>query len=424
MKNLWKLFAVSAFALVPVTANAAIAFGVADATDSTVCYAKDVEDIKKCNKVEGVKTIKVLASNATDGTTAADLEVTENFTIDKNLVVADLTVNANKDVTVNGTVTAADVEVMSNGSLTVKAVDNGNADLVGLTADNVTLMKGALTVTASNASSIFSKANTAKAIEKASNAATTIKTDGGKLTVVSGEINGAITAETSNSTISVKDVKGNVTLVKASTFTADNVTGTVTAYDNAKATIKEDITGSAVANDSAKIYAKSISDSAEVNGLGALIQYASNSATITATEGIIRQDAVDSYGDTHKTVYVGGVKTISLAKDETLVIDDTNNNIPDDFAITAINGAIVKNNTDDDMTIPVNGKAIKIEANSELVVDNGTDAPVDPTEPDKPTDPDKVPDVPKTGDTVLVSSALGLVSLIGLAATVKSRKFN
>lgn len=455
MKNLWKLFAVSAFALVPVTANAAAtvevdASGVCSkaASDTT---STNMEVLTACNvKKVGDKEVKSISIAGAldidkDITLSVPLNVTGALTVKaadnnsrrtvntKEVTATGITLEYNTALNAGGAVdvTTNDINVKALASLSVTASNDEGIALTAINAANVILTSGtSLTVSANNKNTnVKDSENTAVAVA-GDISVTGTKTSKSSVTVNNGVVNGDITA--TYTTVKVKDMTGDADLTN-STLTADKVDGGVDANASG-ATVKE-ITGAATAEgENAYVNAPKIGGAVTVDGEGAWAQFATAGQTVTVTKGMAKQKLTDADGKPYTLVKVADMKTVNgLASNERIEL----NTLADAKIVftNAAKGATIINKTASDLIVSINGKDVNIAAYDaadtdkkyEFVVAEGTETPVDPTEPTdpvKPTDPDNVPDVPKTGDTVLVSSALGLVSLIGLAATVKSRKFN
>lgn len=455
MKNLWKLFAVSAFAIVPVTANAAATVEVDTAGVCSKAAADttstNMEVLTACNvKKVGDKEVKSISITGAldidkDITLSVPLTVTGKLTVNatennarrsvsaKEVTAAGIELKYNTSLTTTGavSVTTNDIDVKASSALSVTASNDTGAALTAITAGNVNLAKGAnLSVSANNKNgNVKDSKNTAIAIAADINVATATAAEKAKVTVTNGDVTGDITVK--YTTVSVKDVTGDIDLTN-STLTAGKVTGNVDA--NASAATATEITLNATAEgENASVNSPKIGGTVEVNGKGAWAQFATAGSTVTVTEGMAKQKMTDSDGKPYTLVKVAEVKNVEgLASNERIVLGT----VADAKIVftKAAKGATITNATGQDIIVSINGKDVTIPADTTddknvYVVAEGTETPVDPDvkpeDPDnKPTDPDKVPDVPKTGDTVLVSSALGLVSLIGLAATVKSRKFN
>lgn len=447
MKNLWKLFAVSAFALVPVTANAAVTI-----TDDGVCTAADTNAMTECLENSATKSLKLTGSTYTfySGKTAnleeisadatATINVYGNVTV-KKINNADITVNIEKGgkltLTEASTVAAITADGKTDGATliakdltaTVTATEKATATITGTLTGDLTASKEAkVTVTATGDKAVFgdvtvnTKANVTVNASKVGIAgdvtlATAASDEEATLTVkastVRNAIEGAVTTN-GKSTLNVTsgEVAGVITMNDKSAFnaTSSKVTPAATSDIKGGTMIAKEIVGTNL----------------KISGVDAVVKYVSGSVTEAnfSAGTLVTTSKNDVTGLDEKIVTTKGVAEITIANGE--VYDVKNVDTTGVVAITAENGAIIRNSGTADKEVVINETKVKVAKDAKLVVNNGKPAePTKPEDPDnKPTDPDKVPDVPKTGDTVLVSSALGLVSLIGLAATVKSRKFN
>lgn len=442
--NLKKLFGFATIAA--CTFGFAMNVNAAASVTGTTCTATDMDELKECLSGKG----NYADIDALDITGVTN--ISENVTIKDMTVTADaLTVDSGKTLTLTnsplsgasltveyrGAVNATNSAITTTGEVKVLAEAKVTASVskAGAThaikAGTVSVAKGATLTASANGrnSAVADSKNEANAIE-----ATTLTANGSTVTVNAGILKAAV--EASEATIKALDIEGaTVKADKSSKVTAEKITAAVTANDNSSVTATE-IDGTATATkENASIKANKISGKVTVSGKGASVEYAE--ADVEVTEGIAKKNAKDDNGKPYVEVKVAKVDSVSLAANEVLVIENVTD-INEGFKITAVNGATIKNETDKDLVLSVNGQEVTVEIfdaaeDNAYVVGNGTDVPVDPTEPTDPTDPtnpekpgdgdDQPTDNPQTFDGILSYVGVALSSVGGLGVSLKKRLF-
>lgn len=443
--NLKKLFGFATIAA--CTFGFAMNVNAAAAVTGTTCTATDMDELKECLSGKGnyadIDTLDMSGvTNISEPVTIKDMTVTAGaLTVDsgKTLTLTNSPLSATSlTVEYKGVVNATNSAITATGEVKVLADAKVTASITkadathAIKAGTISVAKGAtLTAAANNKNSnVADSKNTANAIE-----ATTLTANGSTVTVTAGILKAAV--EASEATINALDVTGNVEADKTSKVKADKIDGNVTANDKSSVVAKE-ISGTADATkENASIKADKIEGAVTVNGKGASVEYADSAAAVTVTEGVAKKNAKDDNGKPYVEVKVAKVDSISLAANERLVIADVAD-LNEGFKITAVNGAIIENNTTSDLTLNVNGQEVTVEKyvaadDNAYVVGNGTDAPVDPTDPvdpGKPEDPNK-PNTgddqpsknPQTFDGILSYVGVALSSVGGLGVSLKKRLF-
>lgn len=437
--NLKKLFGFATIAACTfgfaMNVNAA---STASVDDDGVCTATtmDMDSLKDC--ASGKVNDKEVKSISITG----DFEITDSITIKYDITsTGKITVASNKTLTLtDAKLEAASLEVAYKGSVKTNSTIDANVDIKAegsltssvVTKDgnalsaiegNVVVRKGAtLNVSADNTNTKLPNAeNSAKAIEG------TLELTEATATISKGTVSGAVTLnEKSNLTATELDAVTVAADAKDVKVKADKITGLVTANENATVEAKE-ISGGATVNENATVKADKITGTITVNGEGATIQYVEGTTRPVPTKGIARWSTKDSNGKPYVEVIAVGVKSVSLAANEKLVVEDLDE-VADE--ITAANGATIENKTGNDkIVLTVNGKSVEIEKGEDkaLVVSNGTDTPVDPTDPtnpDKPNTGDDQPNKnPQTFDGILSYVGVALSSVGGLGVSLKKRLF-
>lgn len=409
-ENIMKTIAglsLAAVVMVPSVANAAATIS---GTNGEICTAATMTEFEDCiskknisggNDYSKVTKVTLTANYDIDGDGTDDaFKIDKNITVTDYEITNDIYVDSNKTLTLKGTSNVIGGVTVNKGTLNITT----KAD----TAISTTLdvVRGVANISADN-----TNGNAASSENSAVAVAGAVTVDAGTLKVTRGELGSTIT--TNNAcTVEVGDVTGLVTIngQGSTTLKANALDGGVTVKGT-----------SAV-----KVDAKEISTSVTVENEKATVQYANDDVTPTVTKGLVRKTNIESANVTNVEVYVAGLSKVELAKNEVLVIENVND-LGENFTVVGANGAKIDNQSNTDLTITVNGKAVTVSKDADdedaYVISGAVEEPEQPGDTDNNGGDVTVPTNPATGDSIMSYVALAVSSVASLGLAVKKFLF-